>query len=101
MRGKFVFRTKRDFTGTVSRYKAWYVLLGHQMIYGQDYTKTTSPTARAESLRVLFHLAAMLDYELTQIDVKTAYLYGAIDEDTWMEQPKGFEEPGKEDWSGS
>jgi hypothetical protein len=98
MRGKFVFRTKRDFMGAVSRYKARYVLLGHQMIYGKDYTKTTSPTARAESLRILFHLAAALDFELTQIDVKTAYLYGAIDETTWMEQPKGFEEPGKEDW---
>jgi hypothetical protein len=68
------------------------------MIYGRDYTKTTSPTARAESLRILFHLAATLDYELTQIDVKTPYLYGTIDETTWMEQPKGFEEPGKEDW---
>jgi hypothetical protein len=98
MRGKFVFRTKHDFMGAVSRYKARYVLLGHQMIYGKDYTKTTSPTARAESLRILFHLAAALDFELTQIDVKTAYLYSAIDETTWMEQPKGFEEPGKEDW---
>ncbi len=90
MRGKFVFRTQRDVLGDVARYKARYVLLGHQMIYGKDYTKTTSPTARAESLRILFHLAAALDYELSQIDVKTAYLYGAIDEDTWMEQPKGF-----------
>jgi hypothetical protein len=98
MRGKFVFRTKRDFMGAVARYKARYVLLGHQMIYGKDYTKTTSPTACAESLHILFHLAAAMDFELTQIDVKTAYLYGAIDETTWMEQPKGFEEPGREDW---
>jgi hypothetical protein len=98
MRGKLVVRTKRDFMGAVSRYKARFVLLGHQMIYGRDYTKTTSPTARAESLRILFHLVATLDYELTKIDVKTAYLYGAIDETTWMEQPKGFKEPGKEDW---
>jgi hypothetical protein len=68
------------------------------MIYGKDFNKTTSPTARAESLRILFHIAAALDFELTQIDVKTAYLYGDIDEPTWMEQPKGFEVPGKEDW---
>ncbi len=98
MRGKFVFRTKRDALGNVSRYKARYVLRGFEMIYGKDYTKTTSPTARAESLRVLFHLAGALDYELTQLDVKTAYLYGDLDETTWMEQPKGFEEAGKEDW---
>jgi hypothetical protein len=98
MRGKFVFKTKRDVAGLVSRRKARYVLLGHKMIYSKDFNKTTSPTARAESLRVIFHLAAALDFELTQIDVKTAYLYGDIDEVTWMEQPKGFEEPGKEDW---
>jgi hypothetical protein len=98
MQGKFVFKTKRDFTGMISRYKARFVLLGHKMIYGKDFYKTTSPTARAESLRILFHIAAALDYELTQIDVKTAYLYGDIDETTWMEQPKGFEEAGKEDW---
>ncbi|CAK5265095.1 unnamed protein product, partial [Mycena citricolor] len=63
-----------------------------EMIYGQDYTKTSSPTARAESLRILFHIAAALDYELTQIDVKTAYLYGNIDETVWMEQPPGLAE---------
>jgi hypothetical protein len=95
MKGKFVFKTKRDFAGQVSRYKARYFLLGHN---GQDFNKTTSPTARAESLRILFHVAATFDFELTQIDVKTAYLYGDIDKTTWMEQPKGFEEPGKEDW---
>ncbi|KAF7342817.1 Retrovirus-related Pol polyprotein from transposon TNT 1-94 [Mycena sanguinolenta] len=98
MLGKFVFKTKRDADGMVARYKARYVLLGHKMIYGKDFNKTTSPTARAESLRILFHLAAALDLELTQIDVKTAYLYGDIDETCWMEQPKGLEEPGKEDW---
>ena len=98
MRGKFVFKTKRDSAGQIARYKSRYVLLGHKMIYGKDFNKTTSPTARAESLRILYHLAATLDFELTQIDVKTAYLYGDIDQTTWMEQPKGFEEPGKEDW---
>ncbi len=52
------------------------------MIFGKDYTKTTSPTACMESFRVLLHLAAALDYELTQLDVKTVYLYGEINKTT-------------------
>ncbi len=52
------------------------------MIFGKDYTKTTSPTTHMESLQVLLHLAAALDYELTQLDIKTAYLYGNINETT-------------------
>jgi hypothetical protein len=39
-----------------------------------------------------------MDWDIQQIDIKTAYLYGLLEEECWMEQPEGFEEPGKEDW---
>lgn len=62
--------------------------------------KTTSPTARMESWRILLHLAAVLDWDAQQIDIKTAFLYGLLpdDEIQYMEQPRSFEEPGKEEY---
>ncbi|VDC00050.1 unnamed protein product [Peniophora sp. CBMAI 1063] len=98
MSGKFHFKRKRDANGRVCRHKVRRVLRGYEMIYGKDYTKSTSPTARMESERIVCHIAAALDWQLYQIDVKTAYLYGDLDEEIYMDQPKGFEEPGKEDW---
>ncbi|KAG5729260.1 Copia protein [Termitomyces sp. T112] len=56
--------------------------------------------ARMESWHILLHLAAAKGWDATQIDVKTAFLYGILPEDEvqFMKQPKGFEEEGKEDW---
>lgn len=52
------------------------------------------------SWRLILHIAACLDWDIQQIDVKTAFLYGLLPEDEtqYMKQPEGFEEPGKEDW---
>jgi Reverse transcriptase (RNA-dependent DNA polymerase) len=99
MRGKGVFLRKRDETGAVVRYKARWVIRSFEQIFGQDYNKTSSPTARMESFRVLLHLGAALDYDMQQIDVKTAFLNGLLPEGetVYMEQPAGFEEPGFED----
>lgn len=98
-KGKPVFRAKRDETGTIVRYKVRLVFKGFEQIHGVDYTTTTSPTARMESWRILLHIAAALGWDIQQIDVKTAFLYGLLpdDETQYMEQPPGFEEPGKED----
>ena len=60
------------------------------MIHGKDFTKITSLTARMKSEHIVCHIAAALDWELYQIDVKTAYLYGDLDEEIYMEQPEGF-----------
>ena len=98
-KGRPVFRIKRDETGKAVRWKVRLVFKGFEQIYGKDYTKTTSPTARMESWRILLHLAAALDWDAQQIDIKTAFLYGLLpdDEIQYMEQPRGFEEPGKEE----
>ena len=99
-KGKPVFRLKRDENNRPVRYKIRHVFKGFEQIYGRDYTKTTSPTARMESWRLIMHIAACLDWDIQQIDVKTAFLYGLLPEDEiqYMEQPRGFEEPGKESW---
>ncbi|RDB23169.1 Retrovirus-related Pol polyprotein from transposon TNT 1-94 [Hypsizygus marmoreus] len=99
-KGRPVFRIKRDENGKAVRWKVRLVFKGFEQIYGKDYTKTTSPTARMESWRILLHIAATLGWDAQQIDIKTAFLYGLLPEEEtqYMEQPPGFEEPGKEDW---
>ncbi|OJT07316.1 Retrovirus-related Pol polyprotein from transposon TNT 1-94 [Trametes pubescens] len=100
MHGKPVFRLKRDEHGNPVRFKARWVCKGYEAVWGQDYYSTTSPTMHLESFRVLIHLAASLDWDLHQVDVKTAFLYGTLPENEicYMEQPRGFEMPGKSDW---
>lgn len=100
MRGRPVFKLKHDQHGQPARFKARYVCRGYSAIWGQDYTKTSAPTACLESFRILAHLGAALDWEIDQIDIKTAFLHGLheSDEVCYMHQPEGFLETGKEDW---
>ena len=76
------------------------IFKGFEQIYGKDYTKTTSPTARMESWFILLHIAASLSWDAQQINVETAFLYGLLPENEiqFMEQQTGFKETGKEDW---
>ena len=100
LRGKWVFRLKRDEHGNPVRFKSRLVTHSFEQVFGQDYVETTSPTPRMESLRFILHLAAINGWDVQQIDVKTTYLYGElpVDETVYMEQPEGFAEPDKEDW---
>ena len=99
-RGRPIFKIKRDENGVAVRWKVRYVFKGFEQIYGKDYGKTTSPTALMESWRVLLHIAASLDWDAQQIDIKTAFLYGLLPEEEvqYMEQLTGFEETRKTDW---
>ena len=100
LKGKLVCKRKRDDAGNISRYKVRYVAKGFAQRYLVDYEKTTAPTARLESFRVLLHIAAVLDWDIQHVDIKTAFLHGVLPENetVFMEQPPGFESPGKEDW---
>ena len=100
LKGKLVCKRKRDDSGKVVRYKVRYVAKGYAQQYGIDYDKTTAPTARLESFRAILHIAASLGWELQQFDIKTAFLHGILPEEEtmYMEQPPGFEVPGKEQW---
>ena len=100
LKGKLVCKRKRDDAGNIVRYKVRYVAKGFTQRFGVDYDKTTSPTARLESFRTLMHLAASLNWDIQHIDIKTAFLHGVLpdDEIAYLEQPEGFEEPGKKDW---
>ena len=99
LQGKPVFRIKRDEHGIPSHFKARWVLKGYEQVEGLDYVDTHSPTARSESFRIGLHIAASMDWEMQNFDIKTAFLHGELskEETCWMEQPPGFEEPGKDD----
>jgi hypothetical protein len=94
LKGKPVFKRKRDETGAICRYKARWVAKGFLQVFGVDFDKTTSPTARLETICVLLHTCAALDLDLRQFDVKSAFLHGKLNDPLYMEQPAGFEEEG-------
>lgn len=100
LRGKFVFHIKRDEHGAIERYKVRFVVGGDRAVPGVDYAKTTSPTMRLETFRIILHVAAAMGWAVHQVDVKTAFLRGSLPPGTcvYMHQPKGFEVLGFEDW---
>jgi hypothetical protein len=76
------------------------VAKGFARRYLIDYNKMTTPTACLESFCVLLHVAAVLDWDVQQVNIKTAFLHGILpkSESVFMEQCLSFEAPGKEDW---
>ena len=63
---------------------------------GFNYEETFSPVAMIKSIRILLSIAAHMDYEIWQMDVKTAFLNGSLEETIYMVQPKGFIAKGQE-----
>src|SRR5882672_6768893 len=95
---KPVFHYKWDSNGNIIRHKVRVVAKGFAQKPGIDYTETYAPVPRMESTQVLLHIGASLDWEIHQMDVKTAFLHGDLEEEVSMEQPEGMKERGKEDW---
>ncbi|KAK8586239.1 hypothetical protein V6N13_130760 [Hibiscus sabdariffa] len=90
---KWVFKKKTDMDGNVQTYKGRLVAKGFRQIHGIDYDETFSPVAMIKSIRILLAVAAFHDYEIWQMDVKTAFLNGKLEEDVYMTQPEGFVTP--------
>ncbi|GJZ03174.1 retrovirus-related pol polyprotein from transposon TNT 1-94 [Tanacetum coccineum] len=87
---KWVFRNKLDENGVVSRNKARLVAQSYNQQEGIDYDETYAPVARLESIRILLAYACALDFKLFQMDVKSAFLNGFINEEVYVAQPSGF-----------
>nr|GFA09632.1 retrotransposon protein, putative, Ty1-copia subclass [Tanacetum cinerariifolium] len=81
---KWIFKKKTDMDGNVHTYKARLVEKGFNQTYGVDYEETFSPNADIRAIRILIAIAAFYDYEILQMNVKTAFLNGYLDEDIYM-----------------
>ncbi|GJW86312.1 retrotransposon protein, putative, ty1-copia subclass [Tanacetum coccineum] len=94
---KWVYAKKEGFPGQDDvRYKARLVAKGYAQKEGIDYNEVFSPVVKHSSIRILLALVAQLDLELVQMDVKTAFLHGDLEEEIYMVQPEGFKVAGKE-----
>ena len=90
---KWIFKNKQDAHGIVIRNKARLVAQGYSQVEGIDYGETFAPVARLESIRLLLAYASHHNFKLQQMDVKSAFLNGPINELVYVKQPPGFEDP--------
>ena len=91
VKGRWVYAIKSD-----GHKKAWFVAKGFTQVFRIDYENTFSPVTRFETLWLLLSLAALHNWELEALDVKTAFLFEELEEEIYMDQPEGFVIKGKE-----
>ncbi|GJZ93366.1 putative ribonuclease H-like domain-containing protein [Tanacetum coccineum] len=90
---KWVFRNKKDERGIVVRNKERLVAQGYTQEEGIDYEEVFTLVARIEAIRLFLAYASFMGFIVYQIDVKSAFLYGTIEEEVYVCQPPGFKDP--------
>ena len=93
---RWLFKVNYNADGSMARHKARLVAKGYSQMEDIDYNETFAPVAKLTSIRMLFAIAAAMDYEIHQMDVKTAFLNGDLEEEIYMDQLEGFKVKGKE-----
>ncbi|KAI3681162.1 hypothetical protein L6452_35946 [Arctium lappa] len=94
---KWIFRNKKDERGIVIRNKERLVAQGYTQEEGIDYEEVFAPVARVETIRLFLAYASYMNFKVYQMDVKSVFLYGTIDEEVYVCQPPGFENPSYPD----
>ena len=87
------FCNKQDENGVVIRNKARLVAQGFTQVEGLDFEETYAPVARLQAIRMLLAYASHHNFKLYQMDMKSAFLNGPIQELVYVDQPPGFEDP--------
>ena len=95
---KWVFRVKQTASGEISCYKAWLVAQGFIQKPSIDFTETFAPITKTDSIHLILTFAAANNFKIHQVDVKSTFLNGKLEETNFMNQPKGFTTKGKEHW---
>ncbi|CAJ2651499.1 unnamed protein product [Trifolium pratense] len=93
----WVYKAKKKSKGEVERYKARLVAKGYSQRADIDYDEIFAPVARLETVRLIISLAAQNKWKIHQIDVKSAFLNGVLDEEVYIEQPQGYEVKGEKE----
>jgi hypothetical protein len=88
-----VFKVKMLPNGQVNKYKARLCARGFSQEYGVDYFETFAPVIRMESLQILLAVATIQNWEIHQMDVVSVYLLGDLEEEVYIEAPKGLGVP--------
>nr|GEU69594.1 putative ribonuclease H-like domain-containing protein [Tanacetum cinerariifolium] len=94
---KWVYRNKKDERGIVVRNKARLVAQGHTQEEGIDYEEVFAPVARIEAIRLFLAFSSFMGFMVYQMDVKSAFLYETSEEEVYVCQPPGFEDPDHPD----
>ena len=93
---KWIYRVKYHSDGRVQRLKARLVAKGYSQQPGVDFHETFAPVARLDTIRTIIAVAAQKGWLLYQLDIKSAFLNGKLEEDIYVEQPQGFVVDGEE-----
>ena len=87
---KWVFRNKLDEHGIIIRNKVRLVAKGYNQEEGIEYEEIYAPVARLEVIRMFLAYASIMNFKLYQMNVKSVFLNGLIQEEVYIEQPPGF-----------
>ena len=90
---KWIFKNKTNDDGEIIRNKSRLVAQGYTQVEGVDFDKSFAPIARLESIHILLSIACTIDFKLYQMDMKCAFLNEYLNEEVFVEQPKGFQDP--------
>ncbi|GJS87228.1 putative ribonuclease H-like domain-containing protein, partial [Tanacetum coccineum] len=90
---KWIYRNKKDERGIVVRNKARLVAQGYTQEEGIDYDEVFAPVARIEAIRLFLAYVSFKDFVVYEMDTKSAFLYGKIEEEVYISQPPWFEDP--------
>jgi hypothetical protein len=93
---KWIYKIKHATNGSVEKFKARFVAHGFSQKEGIDYDEILSHVVRYTSIRVIISLASVFNWKLHQMDVKTTFLNGEVEQEVYIEQPEGFVIHGKE-----
>ena len=96
LKNKWVFRRKNDGNGSQSRFKARLVVKGFGQRKEVDFDEIFSLVVKMSSIRTVLGIAANMNLEVEQLDVKTAFLHGDLEEEIYMDQPEGFIDKGND-----